>query len=159
MSRSSALRNAIKASFYPFAVEHGFTRGKTTSMFTPFRRVRGNVVQVFDIQWDKYGGPRFVINFGEAPSDGVEFAGQKLSADELDPVHCPLKGRLQRWRGGSLRTWFQLSKPWLETLRTGRWAYTPEEVAAQVVECFAELEAWWDSKQEGPHVYIWHSTG
>jgi hypothetical protein len=61
---------------------------------------------------------------------------------------------LQRWRGGSLRTWFQLGKPWPETILTLRWAYSPEEVAAQVISSFAELETWWENKQEGPHIYV-----
>jgi hypothetical protein len=154
MSRTSTLRQALKATFYPFALERGFVRGKATPMFTPFRRVRGNVTHVFDVQWGKYGRPCFVINFGEAPSDGVEFGGRKISSDMLAPAHCPLNGRLQRWRGGSRRTWFQLSKPWSETLLTLRWTYSPEEVVAQVTGCFSELEAWWDSKREGPHVHI-----
>src|SRR5215510_765357 len=100
MSRAAALREAIKAVFYPFASERGFVRGKATSMFTPFRRIRGSVAHVFDIQWDKYGAPRFVINFGEASSSGVTFQGEQIPSDKLDPVHCPLNGRLQRWRGG-----------------------------------------------------------
>jgi hypothetical protein len=124
-------------------------------MFTPFRRVRGNVIHVFDVQWDKYGRPCFVINFGEAPSDGVAFRGEKVSTDMLEPVHCSLGGRLQRWRGGSLRTWFQLGKPWPERLLTLQWTYSPEEVVAQLISCFSELEMWWDSKREGPHVHIW----
>jgi len=159
MSRSKALRDALKQTFYPVAIEHGFLRGKATSMFTPFRRKRGPALQVFDIQWDKSGGPRFVINFGEAPSDGVSFRGQFVPPDKVEPVHCPLNGRLQRWRGGSLRTWFQLRKPWPETLRTLRWAYSPDEVATQLIHCFEELEAWWDNKYEGPHVNVWRSTG
>lgn len=154
MSRATPLRETIKAVFYPFASERGFVRGKATSMFTPFRRIRSPVVHVFDLQWDKYGAPRFVINFGEAPSTGVVFQGEHIPSDKLDPVHCPLNGRLQRWRGGSLRAWFQLSKPWPETLRTLRWAYLPSEVAMELVTCFAELETWWDTKQEGPHVYV-----
>ena len=128
-------------------------------MFTPFRRIRGSVVHVFDIQWDKYGAPRFVINFGEAPASGVVLHGEQIPADRLDPAHCPLNGRLQRWRGGSLRTWFQLSKPLPEALRTLRWAYLPDEVATQLVTCFSELEVWWDTKHEGPHVYVSRHAG
>lgn len=158
MSLASPLRDALKATFYPFASKQGFVRGRATSIVTPFRRMRGGRVQVFEVQWDHNGRPRFVINFGEASADGVEFAGQKVSAQQLDPSQCELQGRLQRWRGGSPRTWFQLSKPWPETLRTFRWEYSPEEVAAQVVSCFSELEAWWANKQEGRHIYIWRTS-
>ena len=57
-----------------------------------------------------------------------------------------------------MRTWFQASKPWLETMRTLQWAYTPDEVAAELIASFAELESWWETKQEGPHVNIWRSN-
>jgi hypothetical protein len=156
MSRTTALRQEIKTRFYPFALERGFVRGKATSGRAPFRRVRDDVIQVFDVQWEKYGKACFVINFGEAPAAGVEFGGRTVPAEKLEPSHCPLKGRLQRWRGGSIRTWFQLAKPWSETLFTSRWDYSPEEVAEQVISCFSELEEWWEKKQEGPHIYIWN---
>jgi hypothetical protein len=78
--------------------------------------------------------------------------------EKLETPQCPLNGRLQRWRGGSLRTWFQLSRPWPEKLRSFRWEYSPDEVAVQLVTCFEELETWWDDKREGPHIYIWRNA-
>lgn len=144
MSQSKPLRDVLKKRFYPFANERGFVRGKATSLFTPFERVVDGKIQLFEIQWDKYHRPRFVINFGE-----------RASSEKNDSAQPPYFARLQRWRGGSMRTWFQISKPWVETLRTLRWSYQPDEVASHLIECFSELEAWWGSKQEGPHVYIW----
>jgi hypothetical protein len=144
MSRSQPLRDALKKRFYPFAQERGFYRGKATSLFTPFERIVDGKIQFFEIQWDKYHRPRFVINFGECASSEVK--GSEPS---------PSSGRLQRWRGGSMRTWFQISKPWIETLRTVSWYYKPDEVVSHLIECFSELEAWWSSKKEGPHVYVW----
>ena len=151
------LRDAIKATFYPFALERGFVRGKASSLFVPFRRTIGNKVQVFEIQWDKSHRPRFVVNFGEAPADGCEFFGKYIGAEFVEPQHCPVGGRLQRWRGGSMRTWFQLIKPWAETLYTLKWSYTPEEVAVQLITGFAELESWWETKHEGSCVHVWRS--
>lgn len=144
----------MKERFYPFAEECGFVRGKTSSMFVPFRRVRGNKVEVFDVQWDKYNKPRFVLNFGEAPLTGNEIRGKHISAEDLVACDCSPNGRLQRWRGGSLRTWFQMRKPLFETIMTFSFNYTPEEVVSQVTTAFSELENWWESKKEGSHVYI-----
>ncbi|OQW85836.1 MAG: hypothetical protein BWK72_20250 [Rhodoferax ferrireducens] len=144
MSRSHPLREAIKKRFYPFAQDKGFVRGKATSLFVPFERVVGEKIQFFEIQWDKSHRPRFVINFGE-----------RASSEHQESGPLPASGRLQRWRGGSMRTWFQFSKPWDETLRTFRWSYQPDEVATHLIEYFPELEAWWRSKQAGPHVFIW----
>ena len=144
MSRSKPLRDALKKRFYPFVQERGFVRGKATSLFAPFERVVDEKIQFFEIQWDKHHRPRFVINFGERARS------EQKESESLLP-----SGRLQRWRGGSMRTWFQISKSWVDTLRTLRWSYQPDEVAIHLIECFSELEAWWDSKQEGPHVQIW----
>jgi hypothetical protein len=141
----------MKERFYPFAEERGFHRGKASSMFTPFRRKRGHMVHVFDVQWDKYGAPRFVINFGEAPSNGIQVLGKHISADQLETYHC-LIGRLQRRRGGSMGTWFQLRKPISEAIKTFQWNYRPEEVVDHVITSFSELETWWETKREGPHV-------
>lgn len=145
MSSSRPLREALKHRFYPFVQRQGFVRGKATALFVPFERVIDGKVQFFEIQWDKSHRPRFVVNFGERASP---------EHNELEPL--PVQGRLQRWRGGSIRCWFQLGKPWIETLRTLRWQHQPDEVADQLVACFHELESWWDSKQAGPHVQLWH---
>ena len=146
MSRSQPLRAELKKRFYPFAQERGFVLGKSTSLFTPFERVVDGKVEFFEIQWDKSHRPRFVINFGE-----------RASTTPADIGPTAYAGRLQRWRGGSMRTWFQVSKPWVETLRTFTWSYQPHEVASHLMECFSELEAWWGAKQAGPHLHLWHS--
>ena len=146
MSKSKPLREALKKRFYPFAQSRGFVRGKATSLFTPFHRTVDGKIQFFEIQWDKYNRPCFVINFGESASHETN--------DSTPPLSI---GRLQRWRGGSMRTWFQISKPWVETVRTLRWSYQPDEVVIHLIECFSELEVWWNSKQEGQHVYIWRN--
>ena len=159
MNKTAVLRQTLKERFYPFAEERGFLRGKASSLFTPFRRTRGQEVHVFDIQWDKYGAPRFVINFGEAPSTGVEISGELVRPDHLETYHCSRRGRLQRKRGGSMGTWFQMRKPFIEAFTSLRWDYRAEEVVAQVITSFHELETWWERKHEGPHVHILHTDG
>lgn len=145
MNQARPLRDALKKRFYPFVEERGFVRGKATALFTPFERAVGGNVQFFEIQWDKYHHPRFVINFGEFDESEMNRSVPPQSA-----------GRLQRWRSGSMRAWFQIRKPWAECIRTLSWSYQPDEVVSSLIECFTELEVWWGSKQEGPHVYICH---
>lgn len=144
MSQSKPLREALKRRFYPFALEQGFIRGKATSLFVPFERVVDGKIHFFEIQWDKSHRPRFVINFGE-----------RANSDHFETLPLPVSGRLQRWHGSTLRTWFQTGKPWFERLRTFSWSYPPDEVVIHLIECFPELENWWRSKQVGPHVSIW----
>ena len=154
-SAAAPLRRALKERFYPLIAESGFVRDKRPHpLFTGFRRHRDGKVHVFDVQWDKYHRPYFVLNFGEAPLGDVELNGIRIPADEVGPAHCPLNGRLQRYRGGALSCWFRLRKPWIATLTSGKWNFRPEEVADEVSYAFQELEEWWASKTEGPHVYI-----
>jgi len=155
VSRARPLRDAVKSRFYPFADERGFSRVRVAHpLFTDFRRERAGKVQVFDIQWDKYHRPCFVLNFGEAPEGDLELHGTRIAAKDVGPAHCPLRGRLQRYKGGSLSCWFRLRRPWSDVLSSGAWSYRPEEVAEELVRAFRELEQWWETKIEGPHIYV-----
>ncbi len=159
MARATALREAVKKRFYPFVEKRGFVRAKSKDpFFVTFRRVRGDTVDVFDVQWEKYWRPCFVLNFGQGPSRGVDVQGTHVSGTELEPYHCTPCGRLQRRRGGSLACWFQLRRPWRGFLTSGKWAFSPDEVVEELIGSFDELEAWWSGKIEGPHIYIWRST-
>jgi hypothetical protein len=52
--------------------------------------------------------------------------------------------------------WFQLRKPFLEGLTSWALSYSPTEVVGQAIGAFGELEEWWATKAEGPHVCVWH---
>src|SRR5262249_12660010 len=149
------LREALKARFYPYAESRGFVRAKTSHPhFTTFRRVDGDTVRVFDVQWDKYSRPMFVLNFGEGPKEGVTLWGTHTGGAELDPLDCAEGGRLQRKKGPSLACWFQLNKPLVEALRTMERHYTPEVVVNHLLDVFPELEEWWERRAIGPHLYL-----
>lgn len=140
-SKAAPLLAIVKKRFYPFAETRGFTRDKSINpLFTTFRRTTGTRVQVFEIQWDKYWRPCFVINFGKG-----------FAADE----RIVYQGRLQRKRGGSRYCWFGTRRPWTSKLATGKWSYTPEEVLAELIAAFDELESWWGQGVSGPHIQLW----
>lgn len=134
------LRDAVKRRFYPFAEARGFSRIKSSnSLFTTFRKSDGAAVYEFEIQWDKYHRPYFVINFSLPEGAGT-------------PARTK-RGRLQRKRGGPMSCWFNIRRPWLEALRTGRLKYAPDEVVDQLISYFPEIEIFWSTGTEGPHVY------
>ncbi len=154
MGRTTALRGALRTVFYPHVEARGFVVDKIHQpQFTVFRRHVGATVQVFDIQWDKYGNPRFVLNFGEAPADGVVRQGKPVPANSIEVFDCSPMLRLQRKRGGTMACWFQLRRRPLQQLTSLSRDHTPEQVAAAVVESLAEVEEWWKSKTRGPHVH------
>ena len=148
---ANSLRETVNRHFYPFAESKGFARAKSTHPhFTTFRRVEPDVVHVFDVQWDKYGRSRFVINFGEA-----RFGP---STDNVETQDCKVLCRLQPNKNSP--RWWRLTKPWPDILKTGRFRYTPKEVVELVIASFAEVEAWWAEKKEGPHVQVlWRRAG
>jgi hypothetical protein len=149
---AKVLREAVKQQFFPFAEKEGFIRAKSNHpLFTVFIRQRGNRSDIFDIQWDNYHRPIFVVNFSEVSSSATNI-GSKL---QMSPFDYKSLGRLQRRRGGSLDCWYQLRKPWISVLRSRELRYGPDEVVRQLIENFQELNEWWNSKTEGPHVYIW----
>lgn len=152
MKKASLLREAVKTRFYPLALERGFVRGLATSLMTPFHRISGDRVHWFEIQWDKYHRPFFVLNFSEF---SVAEAGGVTTAPALFPPATVSRdgiGRLQRKKGGSLSGWFRLKKPLSWQLLTLQRYYSPDEVADQLIEAFEELEAWWENGTEGLHI-------
>ena len=140
-SAAKPLLDEIKSRFYPFVRDRGFVRQKATNpQHVEFRRQTAARTDVFEIQWDKYWRPRFVLNIGRS----TEAEGSR-----------GLPGRLQRRRCGDLCCWFGLHRPWLSRLRSGRWSFTPTEVVDELIRAFDELEAWWAGGEPGPHIYIY----
>lgn len=153
MPATKELRKALKSIFYPHAQSLGFeVDSRRQPQFVDFRRVEGDTIHIFDIQWDKHHRPRFVLNFSEAPLSGVEFGGKQIQLNEICTAHCGSFNRLQRSRGGGLSNWFQIRRPILEQLISFKRCYEPEEIAAQVVLYFDEIEDWWSKKSVGPHI-------
>jgi len=157
---ASPLREAVKSQFYPFMKARDFVRAKSTSpLETVFRRLTPDKVQVCELQWEKYGGPCFVLNFGEGPIAGVEVHGIHVPADEFHPYHSASLGSLQPRNGPHMRHWFRLRKPLLEAIASrSRW-YNPDAVVAQLIELFPEVEAWWSEKRPGPHLQFIRYAG
>jgi hypothetical protein len=155
MGKASHLREAVKALFYPFATSRGFIRAKSKNpLFIVFRREVGETMQVFELQWEKYGRPSFIVNFSEGPAAGVNVRGTHIAGWDLLPPYCAALGRLQLRKGLHLRCWFRLRKPLLIALASRSWFYEPEQVVEQLIALFPELEAWWTDKREGPHVHF-----
>ena len=155
MGKTTELRREIKRMFVPFAEAHGFKEDQRYApQFLEFRRVVGNELHVFDIQWEKYGNRRFVVNFGKCPSEGVEFHGQRIPPEEISAAHCTTNGRLQPGKGASLWNWFRQDKPLLKRLFSRESLYPAEKVIGELVAMFPELEAYWERNEIGPHLRV-----
>ena len=156
MAKTKPIRDALRSVFYPHVLSLGFELDiRLQPQFVVFRRFNAKTVQVFDIQWDKYNRPKFVINFSEAPLGGVDFFGTWMDSRDISPVHCGSYLRLVRDQERFTYRWFQLRRPLLEQLMSLKRNYEPEEIASQVVNRFHEIEEWWANKTRGKHVKGW----
>jgi hypothetical protein len=137
MSRTTALRQAIKRNFVPFLRDKGFGLEKQNVQFYTFRKVDSDAVHLFDIQWGKYGSPRFVLNFSKCAPKGL------ITRGRLAPSQ-------RRTTGG----WFRQDRSWLERLFCFSKLYPAEQVVAQLIALFPEVEDFWKSAKIGPHIQL-----
>jgi hypothetical protein len=155
VGHTTALRREIKARFIPAMTAKGFAcdMRHAPQSFT-FRKITAEAVQVFDIQWDKSGRPRFVVNFGKCDAAGVIICGERVGPENVFPNSTPIWGRLSP---GSVRTtagWFRQDRPLLERILTWSDQRPPAEVVATLLALFSEVEEFWKSGQTGPHSRI-----
>jgi hypothetical protein len=157
MGPTTELRRALKVRFLPYALERGFAVDRTAQpRSTVFRRRAGSRVQMFEVQWEKYGRPRFALHFGTCPAEGLHVNDVVYSADETLPGWCPDAGSLQPRNGTSSRSWFRQDSAWLQRL-VGRPARRdPSEVVDELLALFQELEVYWADGVVGPHLRLWY---
>ena len=154
MGRTATLRSEIKSRFYPYAEARGFSRDESDApMAIHFRRLNDTTLHMFCLRWDKSGEPRFSLTFNDAPRSGVTIRGRLIPAESLHPQDPGFPLSLQRVRGPYMRSWFQLKKPLLQRLLSREREYSPSRVVDSLIEWFPEVEAWWQSRLIGPHVY------
>lgn len=154
MGKTTELRREIKRAFVPLALERGFVLDqKNAPNFLEFKRIVGAQAQLFDIQWEKYGRPRFVLNFGVCPSSGLTIRGRHFAVEELLAGWLP-GGRLQPGSGPGVSSWFRQDKPFVQALFSSSKLRQPHEVVAQLLELFPEVEAYWETGKIGKHLRV-----
>ena len=155
MGASTSLRAVLKKRFIPYAEERGFCVDlRHQPISTTFRRRRGDTVHAFDIQWDKGGRPRFVVNCGMSALQSFPEEKKESALLEVWPFAADVSGRLFRRRGLLLGNWFRLDVPIHWRLLLFRSSYDPDMVVDELVERFPEVETWWSSGVVGPHMRI-----
>ena len=137
MGRTTALREAIKRDFVPVLRDKGFVLEKQTALIYRFRKIDSDGVFGCSVQWEKYGSPRFILNFAKRGPKGLIASGRL----------APSKGR---WTEG----WFRQDRPWLERFFTFSKFYPAEQVIAQLIALFPEVEEFWKSGTIGPHIRL-----
>jgi hypothetical protein len=157
MGPTTELRRALKARFFSYAVDRGFVLdARHQPVSTTFRRPAGAAVQIFDVQWDKYGKPRFALNFGTCPVEGMRIGDTIHRADDVLPGWCPDSGRLQPGGGSGTRHWFRQDSTLLRRVFGAPVLREPAVVVEELMALFPEVERYWTSREAGPHLRLWH---
>lgn len=156
MGHTTDLRRALKNHFIPHVLEKGFMFDQRQgSMLWAFRRITGDAVHVCEIQWEKYGRPRFLLTFGTCSPDGLTIQGQHYAPQDIYSSFIPINGSLKPGKGMSSRHWFRQDKPFLQCLFTRDRLNSPEMTVADLMGLFPEVEAYWSTGKAGPHCRLY----
>lgn len=159
MGNTTALRRELKKRFYPFVADQKFEIDRTSSPFSiDFRRSTAEGVDVFDIQWEKSGSPRFVVNFGHCPSSGVIHFGEPVAPDKVLSYMGSSSGRLQPGKGSSTRSWFCQDRSFFHRVVLRRPPRPAAAVVDELLSLFPELQEWFTRRRLGPHMVMAHNS-
>jgi len=153
MDTITELRREIERTLVPYALSRGFVVDrKQAPDFLNFRRCSLDKVEMFDIQWDKNGRPRFTVNFGSCPPGGLSIRGTHYAAEEVSAGwHGVSHGRLQPTTGLK-QSWFGQDDPQLEGQLADARLHTPGELVGLLLDLLREVETYWTSGTVGPHL-------
>jgi hypothetical protein len=153
MGTTTELRREIKSRLVPFLAEQGFAIDQRHAPANlDFRRFLNGQVHCIDIQWEKYGTPRFTINAGAASDRGTKWRDMKTAATDMGPAQCPEYIRLYPGKlRGSTRRWFRQDHTLFKWLTTGQRRKPAAEVIDQVITLYPELDVYLTNGTIGPH--------
>ena len=155
MGVTTALRRELKQRFVPLLLEKGFVQDdRDAPRSIHFRRPAGEAVHLLEIQWDKYGGPTFVINFGTCPAEGLSTPNGHFPPEQVYAGWLRESGRLQPGRGSGTGSWFSQKKPWLQRIFARQKLRPPDDVVRELLALFPEVEAYWTSGAIGDNLVM-----
>jgi hypothetical protein len=154
-SKAQELRSAVEQLLVPYVTSRGF-EADTREIYKPdphrhlfkrFLRKNGDKLELLDIQFEKHGRPKFVLNFGVVPPEGVHYYGHLYTQQNAGVAALPVWGRLCMRRPWGLR-WFGFPFVKVPLLRNP----SADEVAREAIQTFSQVELWFRDKTRGPNV-------
>lgn len=141
MGKTTDLRRAVKEQLIPLLLTQGFCAPQGGPQSVTLVRTQGDQTHICEIQWERYGKPRFALDLGRGPAGVRE-------------IHnCTTLMRLIPGRSGGSGSWFRQDRHWLLVL-LGAKAHTPESVVAGAVSLWPEAEAFLTANTHGPHLRL-----
>lgn len=113
--------------------------------FGKLHRFSGDTLHVVEIQFDQHGEPRFVINFGISPKEGVV-----LPWTRLDQIDAPVSALPNAWRLYSswiLNRWFTAAAIFSRGHDSGS-----RNVVDRALALLPEIDNWFRDGVVGKHM-------
>jgi hypothetical protein len=151
LGATTELRRALKRDYFPHLAERGFTIDERAAPhFMDFRRIRGERLHFINLQWEKYGRPRFKFSFGMASCMGTVSHGEAVSPEDVDPGSAPSYCCLYPTGDGSRTAhWFRQDQPLLKALFTGRRLRPVEDVVGDLLRLDPQVEQFFETGRLG----------
>lgn len=147
-SPRSALREELTARLLPELRLRGFVGPRTiagNALLHDFKRPYGSSTHVLNLQLEKHGLPRFIINLAVEPSIGFDAL--------ISNGGTVLNGRVRPTPGATTRSWFR-ADPTLWQKLLGRRGYKPVEAVTSCLELLPEIDAWWETQAPSTHITV-----
>ena len=149
---AAALRKAVRSRLVPALIAEAFVPLPDADHVLRFRRPQGEVVHVLEVQWDRRGHPRYVVNYATCPADGLRVGERSFAPDAVFAAWLPDSGRLQPRPGPTSASWFRGDVAWPLRL-LGRPAPAPDAEVDATVALLPELWRYWREGRPGPHMH------
>ena len=156
-SKSQQLRAAVKSQLVPFLHSCGFeTDNREIWKHDPyghqrcrFMRWNGDKLELVNVQFDKHGRAKFVINLGVVPANGVDYVGSHYAQMDADISALPQNARL--YAGNPyLMHWFGFPVLKVPVLRNP----SAEDVVKDAIRVFPQAETWLREGKVGPNIRV-----
>lgn len=117
--------------------------GRSNAPFGSFVRRREAVLEIVDIQFDKYGRPKFTINLRADPSEHIDKDRFGLARTKCDFVAIyRLNPRPKSAGWFTMRTFFGLRSPRM----------CAKKIVDQLMSLVPEIEGWLKDRTMGQHL-------
>ena len=147
-SPRTMLREELTARLLPELRARGFVGPSAISgnaTLYDFKRPHGDSTQVFTVQLERHGLPRFIINLAVEPPIGFDALIRKGGA--------VLNGRVRPSPGVTTRTWFRTDPTlWQKIARGGN--HKSVEAVASCLALLPEIDAWWEVQTSSKHITV-----
>lgn len=161
MGKTTELRSALKQRFFSLLEAKGFSCDtKDSPQFYTFRKILNDKICVLDIQFDKYGEPKFALNFSSGRADDIIPNDGNLSANTVCVYNFKNRGRLKsasqiRLSQAEL-SWFSQDLGIIEKLM-GKKPKSADQVIDDLLNIFPEVEDFFEQGKIGKHLFV-HQT-